>query len=92
MAAVYFLGVKEIKSKKSGKHFYPAKFLTLNAFGEWDIFTKFCESEDVYEDIVDNILVGSPVVCSLDMSGSLLKCVPHDTFPALDLPDPEDVN
>lgn len=87
MAAVYFLGAKSITSKKSGKEFFPANFLTKNAWGDWTVATKFCASEEVYEDITDNILVGSPVICSLDMNSNIIRCVAHDSVPALEFPE-----
>ena len=86
MAAVYFLGVKTVTSKKSGKTFYPANFLCKNSWGDWTVVTKFCASEEVYDDLQD-IDVGAPVVCSLGMQGELLQCVQHDTVPALLLDD-----
>lgn len=86
MAAVYFLGAKTVKSKKSGKEFYPANFLCKNAWGDWSVLTKFCDSEEVYEECLD-IDVGAPVVCSLGMQGELLKIVQHDSVPALLLDD-----
>lgn len=85
MSACYFLGVKKITSKKSGKDFYPATFLSKSNFGDWQSFTKFCESEGVYQDILENVAVGFPVVVSLDMNGSIIRCVPHDTFPPIEL-------
>lgn len=87
MAACYFLGVKKITSKKSGKDFYPANFLCLNSWGDWTTVTKFCESESVFEEILDNVDVGAPVVCTLGMNGELLKCIQHDSVPALELDD-----
>ena len=84
MAACYFLGAKRITSKKSGKEFFPANFLCLNSWGDWSVITKFCESEDVYEEVTD-IDIGSPVICTLGMSGELLKCCAHDSVPALEL-------
>lgn len=86
MSSVYFLGVKEVTSKKSGKKFYPANLLCKNAWGDWTVLTKFCDSEEVYEEAQD-IDVGAPVVCSLGMQGDLLKIVQHDTVPALLLDD-----
>lgn len=91
MAACYFLGAKSIKSKKSGKFFYPAKFLSVNAWGEWEIFTKFCASEEVFDSITDDVIVGAPVVCTLDMQGNVLQCVAHDSVPALELPEPDEM-
>lgn len=87
MAAVYFLGAKKITSKKSGKDFYPANFLTLNSWGDWSVSTKFCASVDVYEDLIDNVEIGAPVVCTLGMNGELLSVVQHDSVPALELDD-----
>lgn len=86
MSAVYFLGAKEVKSKKSGKSFYPANFLCKNNWGDWQVLTKFAANEQMYEELID-IDVGAPVVCSLGMSGELLKVVQHDTVPALLLDD-----
>lgn len=90
MSAVYFLGVKEIKSKKSGKTFYPANFLTKNNWGDWQVLTKFCASPDVYQAVCD-IDVGAPVVCSLGMTGELCNVVQHDTVPALLLDDSDEL-
>lgn len=87
MSVCYFLGVKSIKSKKSGKEFYPANFLTKDNWGNWTVLTRFCADESVFEDITDNVLEGSPVLCSLDLNNSLIKCVPHDSVPALVLPE-----
>lgn len=86
MATVYFLGAKKITSKKSGKTFYPVNFLCKNSWGDWTVATKFCDSEEIYEEALD-IDVGAPVVCSFGMSGELLKVVQHDTVPALLLDD-----
>lgn len=85
MSACYFLGAKRITSKKSGKDFFPASFLALNNWGDWDIFTKFCADEGVYSDIIANVPKGYPVQCSLDMGGALVQCVPVDNIPPLDL-------
>lgn len=84
MGAVYFLGCKKITSKKSGKAFFPAKFLVKNSFGDWDTMTKFCDSADVAAECME-IPLGSPVVCTLGMGGELLKCINHDSVPALEL-------
>lgn len=84
MSAVYFMGAKCITSKKSGKIFYPANFLTKNNWGDWQIVTKFCDNADVFSD-VNEIPVGSPVVCTFGMNGELLKCIDHDSVPVLDL-------
>lgn len=86
MSAVYFLGAKVVTSKKSGKEFYPANFLCKNAWGDWTVVTKFCDTEEVYEEVSD-IDVGAPVVCSLGMQGELLKCCQHDSVPPLLLDD-----
>lgn len=86
MAAVYFLGAKQVISKKSGKAFYPANFLCKNGWGDWSVLTKFCDSEEVYEECLD-IDIGAPVVCSLGMQGELQKIVQHDSVPALLLDD-----
>lgn len=88
MSAVYFMGCKEVKSKKSGKTFFPASFLTKNGWGDWSIITKFCDSADVAAECFD-IPVGSPVVCTLGMGGELLKCIDHDSVPALELDESE---
>ena len=82
MAAVYFMGVKKVTSKKSGKDFYPANFLCLNNWGDWSIMTKFCADSSVYSDLL-SVEVGSPVICQLGMQGELLQAVPHDSVPAL---------
>lgn len=87
MSAVYFLGAKKIISKKSGKEFYPANFLCKSNWGDWQVVTKFCVNEEVFEDVYDNIDIGAPVVCSLGMQGELLSCVQHDSVPALLLDD-----
>ena len=87
MSAVYFLGAKCINSKKSGKEFFPATFLTKNNWGDWSVSTKFCDSRQVFLDLVENVDVGAPVVCTLGMNGELLQAVQHDSFPALELVD-----
>lgn len=89
MAACYFLGVKCITSKKSGREFYPATFLIKNNWGDWGTVTKFCDSHDVFMDIMDEIEVGAPVVCTLGMNGELLKVIQHDSVPVLQLDDSE---
>lgn len=86
MAAVYFLGSKEITSKKSGRKFFPCTFLTRNNWGDWTTVTKFCDSETVFQSTKD-IEIGSPVVCSFGMNNELLNVVAHDTVPALLLDD-----
>lgn len=86
MSAVYFMGCKKVESKKSGKVFFPANFLTKNSFGDWSIITKFCASADVAAECMD-ILPGSPCVCTLGMNGELLKCIEHSSCPALELDD-----
>lgn len=85
MSACYFLGAKRITSKKSGKDYFPASFLALNSWGDWDKFTKFCASEGAYQDLIANVPVGYPVQCSLDMQGALVQCVPVDGIVPLDL-------
>lgn len=88
MAACYLLGVKSVTSKKSGKTFFPATFLVKNSWGDWSTVTKFCDSVDVANE-VHEIPIGSPVVCTLGMNGELLKCIDHDSVPALELDDSE---
>ncbi|MBQ8921420.1 MAG: hypothetical protein IJ060_04570 [Oscillospiraceae bacterium] len=85
MSACYFLGVKKVTSKKSGKVYFPCTLLSKNSWGDWETFHKFCDSEAVYQDILENVFPGMPVVVSLDMTGSVLRCVPHDSFPPLEL-------
>ncbi len=87
MSAVYFMGVREVESKKSGKTFYPASFLFRNSWGNWVVESKFCSSSSVANDIEENVLVGSAVVCTLGMGGELVSCVPDDTIPMLELVD-----
>lgn len=85
MAACYLLGVKSVTSKKSGKTFYPVTLLTRNNFGDWETRTAFCADEGVYQTINESCSIGDPVVCSLDMTGNLIQCVSHDSFPPLQL-------
>lgn len=89
MAACYFLGAKRITSKKSGREFYPATFLIKNNWGDWGTVTKFCDSYDVFMEIMDDVEVGAPVVCTLGMNGELLKVIQHDSVPVLQLDDSE---
>lgn len=92
MAACYFLGAKCITSKKSGKEFFPATFLIKNNWGDWQSVTKFCDSAAVFQDIKQNVDLGAPVVCTLGMNGELLKVVQHDSVPALELDDSDDLS
>lgn len=85
MAACYFMGCKKITSKKSGETYYPCNFLVKNRWGDWEIVTKFANCCEVFEEILVTVEVGAPVVCTLDMSGGLLKCIQHDSVPALEL-------
>lgn len=89
MAACYFLGAKRIISKKSGRDFFPANFLIKNNWGDWTVVTKFCDSYDVFCEILDDVEVGAPVVCTLGMNGELLKVIQHDSVPVLQLDDSE---
>ena len=85
MAACYFLGAKKIISKKNGREFYPATFLTRNNFGDWQTVTRFCSEQSVFDALIIACTVGDPVVVSLDMNGNVLQCVPHESVPALEL-------
>lgn len=89
MSACYFMGCKKITSKKNGNDYYPANFLIKNGWGDWQIVTKFCDTPDVFEEILASVEVGAPVVCTLGMQGELLKCIQHDSVPVLEL-DNED--
>lgn len=87
MAACYFLGVKRVVSKKSGKDYFPATFLTKNNFGDWVTVTRFCADCPTYAALHDDCRIGDPVVVSLDMNGNVIQCVPHESVPALELDD-----
>lgn len=82
----YFLGAKKIHSKKKDEDFFCVTLLSRNNWGDWETFTKFCD-ESLFNDVVQNVAVGFPVICSFDMGGSLIQCIAHDTVPPLDLPD-----
>lgn len=86
MTATFFLGAKCITSKKNGQKYFPAVFLIKNQWGDWETRTMFLDGEPVFLRVQENCSIGDPVACSLDISGHVLDVIPHDSFPALELP------
>lgn len=83
MAAVYFLGYKEVSTKKGEKDV--AFFLAHDVYGSPAVRSFWLNQGQIPE--LYDVMPGAPVRCTLDMSGNLatISELEDDRVPLLDL-------
>lgn len=83
MAAVYFLGYKEVSTKKGEKDV--AFFLAHDVYGSPAVRSFWLNQGQIPE--LYDVMPGAPVRCTLDMSGNLatISEFEDDRVPLLDL-------